>query len=358
MPRRQTPRLSDALAQYLQIRSAHVAPSTLANDQALLRKFCREVGDPQTHLLTAQHVELWFVGEAARQKASSYNKVRTRVRGFLDFCTRRGWLTSDPLAEVRTRRVPQADRLRLSRAQIRALIECTDNPRDRAMLATACNTGLRASDLVALRVRDVDLDAGVICVVIKKTGDVDRLPITSDLDSELRSWLTWYSERLSLLDKVLEPESLLFPALGYNNVRHGRKIHLYGDPQVHRPLAHPARVVQRALERIDIHVVTGEGFHTLRRSVGRLVFEQASESGHDAALRLTAALLGHKSTQTTEGYIGVSADRRKRDELLKGKSFLDIAPTGRAQVIPLQRTASDAQPHLDATESRWPARQT
>lgn len=212
MPRRTTPKLSESLDQYLSIRAAHLAPTTLANDQALLRKFVREVGDPQTHLLTAQKVESWFAQEALRQKASSYNKVRTRVQGFTAFCTRRGWLTSDPLAEVRTRRVQRVERLRLSANQLRELVANTDNPRDRAMLATACNTGLRASDLTGLRIGDVDLDGGLIRVAIKKTGDLDWLPITADLEPELRTYLRWYTEQR--MPNAVDLQDFLFPALG------------------------------------------------------------------------------------------------------------------------------------------------
>jgi hypothetical protein len=37
------------------------------------------------------------------------------------------------------------------------------------------------------------LDAGFIDVVIRKTGEVDEQPITSDLDLELRRWLVRYA---------------------------------------------------------------------------------------------------------------------------------------------------------------------
>ena len=190
MPRKTTPRLSEALAQYMTNRRTYCAATTVSNDQALLRKFVREVGDRQVHLLNQTHVETWFARESERQMASSYNKVRTRVAGFIDFCQRRGWLTQDLLGEIRPRKVVQRERLRLSANQLRRMIETAENPRDRAMIAIGCNTGLRSSDIVRLRIRDVDLDQGVLRVRVKKTGKVDELPITSDLDPELRAWLS------------------------------------------------------------------------------------------------------------------------------------------------------------------------
>lgn len=323
MPRRTTPRLSEALVSYERIRAATYARSTILNDHSVLTRFLQGVGDPQCHLLESVACEEWFAGEAERQLPTSYNKVRVRVLAFLAFCTRRGWLDGDPMAEVRKRRTQaRRPRLQLTGEQLRRMIETTANPRDRAMLSCGANTGLRSSDLCALRVGDIDQDQGYINIVIQKTQEADRLPITVDLDQELRRWLRWYTERLAILGVPLEKDMRLFPALGHCNVRRNGVMEQYGDPQPYRALVHPARVVHRGLERIGITETSGEGFHTLRRSVGRLVFEQASAEGHDASLRIAAAVLGHKNVATTEIYLGVSHDRVKRDAMLKGRSFL------------------------------------
>jgi integrase len=319
MARRTTPHLSEAVEQYQRTRAVHVARSTLINDQSVLRRFVEGVNDPQVHLLTPERAEAWFATEAGRQSASSYNKVLQRVRGLLGFCQRRGWLAHDPLSELRPRPVPRKDRLQLSVSQLRALVECTENPRDRAIIATSVNTGLRASDLVALRIRDVDLDEGWLRTTIQKTNDVDRLPITSDLDAELRRWLSYYTERLAAHGQRLESDARLFPSLGSCNTVRGQ---VWGDPKPYVPANRPSAIVHRALMRIGIFETSQEGFHTIRRSVGRQVFELALESGHDGALRTAAALLGHKSTATTEIYLGIQSDRMKRDALLRGKSLL------------------------------------
>jgi integrase len=335
MPRKTSPKLSEALEQYMKIRATHVAPSTLANDQSVLRKFVREVGDPAVHLLEPAVVEAWFAEVAVWQQPSSFNKIRTRVNNFTAFCTRRGWLTSDPMGEVRPRKVVKRERLHLSTQEMQDLIEKTDNPRDRGMLALACNTGLRSSDITALTIGNVDLDQGLLSVSVQKTGEFDRLPITSDLDTELRRWLGWYAERMAWIGEKLEPDYLLFPAMGHRNVRRNGKVQWWGDPQPFQKLTHPAQVVQRALQRIDVYSTAHEGFHTLRRSLGTAFFKHAADRGHDSALRLTAAMLGHKNTATTEIYLSLSHDRVQRDELLKGKSLFATEP--KDNVIPLRR---------------------
>lgn len=334
MPRRQTPRLSEALTKYMTNR-AHLAATTQQNDGLMLAKFCREVGDVQVHQLTAPIVEDWFGLEASRTQASSYNKTRARVAQFCRFLQRRGWLDDDPMEAVPRRRVSRPERRRLTARQLRQLIEQTTNERDRIALAVGANLALRASDIIKLQVGDVDLDQGLVHVRTQKTGDEDYLPITSDLERELRRWLTYYAERLQMLGMPIQPDMLLVPALGHNFVRCGTKVEKYGDPKPYTRVQSPAKIVHRALTRIGVTELKGEGFHSLRRSTARLLFDQASDAGHDGALRITAALLQHRDVATTQTYLGVSADRRRRDELLRGRSLLGSEATD-ATVTPLR----------------------
>lgn len=340
MPRKQTPRLSAALVEYETIRRSRLAQSTLQNDHSVLARFIQGVGDPQAHLLTPRAVELYFAQESARQMASSFNKVRTRVGLFMKFLQRRGWIDADPLAEVAPRQVTRRERLRLSADELREVIEGAERARDRAFLAVAIHTALRKSDVCAIRLRDVDLDAGLIHVVTKKTKLVDALPITQELDAELRRWLRVYSGYIAEQQQMfperghqLGPDSFLLPPYwdeGYTGAR-------WVSPD--RQITHSERIVQAALRRIGHTETKGEGVHTLRRSTARHLFETASTEGHDSALRTTAALLGHKSVTTTEGYLGVSLDRQKRDALLRGRSFLGPVPPTSGKVVPIRRTS-------------------
>lgn len=332
MPRRETPKLSEALSEYEVIRGANLASTTLQNDHSVLMRFIEGVGDPQAHLLSARTVELYFAQEAGRQAASSFNKVRTRVGMFMKFLQRRGWLGADPLAEISTRRVIRRERLRLSAAEVREAIEGAERPRDRAFLSVAVHTALRACDLTGLKVGDVDLDEGLIHVLIQKTGHEDFLPITAELDAELRRWLTVYADQLASQGTQLTADCFLLPPFWSEGYTGAKRV----SPD--RRLSHPARIVQDALGRLG-YETKGEGVHTFRRSTARLLFEHASSEGHDGALRVAAALLGHKSTVTTEGYLGINADRIKRDKMLRGRSFLSPTPGASGNVVPLRRSS-------------------
>lgn len=94
-----------------------------------------------------EHFFLGPGGLAEEMAASSYNKVLSRIETFFAFCRRRGWIKGDPLAEVRRLPVTRRERLRLSPHELLRLLEVATHPRDRGVLAVACNTALRAGEI-------------------------------------------------------------------------------------------------------------------------------------------------------------------------------------------------------------------
>lgn len=313
MPRKHTPLLSEALDDYLSIRSTHLAKASLDNDRSQLRQFVKGMGDCRVGALTPQRVEAWFIDEAARQQASSYNKVRQRVKGYLDFLTSRGWLDGDPLAMVRKRSVVRRERLRLSAEELLELPDYTDNPRDKAIIILACNTAMRASEIRGLRVRDLDIANGWLRVRVEKSSKEDTMPLTREAWDAMREWVRWYEDKVY---SGLEPDDFLFPSRVVGNGKFGFYL------QTDKPIVKMAAIVQKAMIAAGHTIERGEGVHTLRRSVARVFFDQQCRAGHDAALRMTSALLHHSSTQVTEVYLGLQHERLSRDEVLRGKRFL------------------------------------
>lgn len=337
---RQTPLVAEALDEYIQTR-VHLAANTLLNDRSVLNGFVRFLGAIQVGHLTPRHIEAYFIGPTGiihRMNDQSYNKCVQRVSGFVRFCHQRGYNRQPLMANIRPRRVFKRDRLRLSPAQMLRMLEVTHDPRDRAMLAVAINTALRAGELTAIRIRDVNLDAGTLHVTISKSGFEDHMPISADLDGELRRWLVEYQ---AALGRPVPLDAYLFPA---RRPPHGLRLGQPGEAQRHprggelRPevqLKHPARVVQRALTQLGLEIEAGEGFHTLRRSAARAFFDGMAAAGHDEALRMTSAFLHHSSTQVTEGYLGLAHERVKRDAALRGEAFLS-AMVNQEKVTPLR----------------------
>lgn len=344
MPRRTSPTLTEALAEYIEVRSTYLAPTTLANDRSVLTVFIRGIGaDTQAHELSARKAELYFAGEAKRQMESSYNKTRSRVAQFVQFLMARRWLDSDPLTMIRPRRVTKTVHLRLSVAEMLALPSHTRTERDKAFILLATNTALRAQDMTSLRVRDVDLQGGWLNVMISKTKREDVMPISTELDAALRQWFIDYEADAG----PLQGEWFLFPQ---REPGHGRFIqekgklggtyqfHQYGSLLPTKQMKNPADIVQRALGDAGIKFQKGEGCHTLRRSVARAFFDARVTEGYDGALRATSALLHHANSAITEHYLGLSTEKLGRDKALRGKPFL-TAMIDLENVTPIRATS-------------------
>lgn len=341
MARRTTPTVREAVDKYLALRKAKFALDTWINDRSQLRRFESAVGGHrQMHTLTPEDVEeFFFTGVAPlceQMAASSFNKVRSRVATWLEFCRRRGMIDTDLMAEVGRLKVVKRDRLRLSPSELIALPSYAPTLRDQTMILLAANTALRAGEICRLKVRDLDLAGGWLRVQVQKSQLEDVMPVSTELDAALRLWLTEYTEQAGTLDG----EWFLFPGRAPGRNRY-RKIdgvlsatYEHGPLKPAVPIGKPALIVQRALKEAGITIEPGEGLHTVRRSVARAFFDHNVARGYDAALRATSALLHHSSTQVTEQYLGLSSEKLHRDDVLRGQRFL-TAMVDRANVFRL-----------------------
>ncbi len=136
------------------------------------------------------------------------------------------------------------------------------------------NTGLRISDILKLRVKDV-ASRDHITMTEQKTGKPKRFPLNSMLQKELKT----YIEQHSLTD-----EDYLFT---------GRK----GSKPITRIQAY--RVLNDAAKDIGLEEI---GTHTLRKTFGYHFYKQY----HDVVL--LQRIYNHASPSITLRYIGINDD--------------------------------------------------
>lgn len=324
--------LFQAVEAYVDLRRTQCAHATVINESSALWRFARSVGNIQVRHLGQHHAEAWFTGRSGLPrtltKPASFNYNRRRLSLFFKYCAAKGWLRSDPLTNIRAQPIPRTERLRLAPDQLLALLDTPASPRDRAFLAVAINTAARAGEITGLLVGDVDLAGGNLLLRITKTDEEDLMPITADLDAELRSWLTIYATGLG---SPLTPAARLFPAYSgprwaYSTGAEGEKVKrtIAGTWRPTEPLQGPAGIVHSALRALG-YPTKGEGVHTIRRSVARYYFDSRAADGYDSALRATSSLLHHRNSATTETYLGLSQEKRRRDETMRGRPFLSAA---------------------------------
>ena len=232
------------------------------------------------------------------------NATITGLKFFFDVTLGRGEL----MAKMQTVRVPQKLPVVLSRDEAARLIAAAPNLKSQTALSVAYGTGLRVSEVISLKVTDVDSKRMTLRVEQGK-GRKDRYAMLSPVLLErLRAW--W---RLAHAQGKMLPNGWLFPGL---------------DPM--DPLT--ARQLNRAINiaaetaRIDKRV----SMHTLRHSFATHLLEQKVD------IRVIQVMLGHKKLETTSIYTHVATEllREVVSPLEKVRPTPPTIPTRATQATP------------------------
>lgn len=331
--------LSDAIEDFERFRrSQDIKKGTLRSHNTVLRRFLTVTGNIYCDKIGDRHVTAYFEEASKTRQPQSLRNDHVALNLFFQWCrhTKRMAVDNDPMYGRRKPRLAKRERNRLNMSEFAALLDAAEarSPRDRAAVATILYTLVRDQEAADLRIRDVNLEAGEITVRIFKTGEEDRMPISAELDDELRRWLSIYTAEVG----PLLPHYYLLPA---------RRVGFERDPDTSRfstvaySLLRPERKIIRmgtiitpVLEDIGFPVVTtegkrcGEGAHTIRRSGARALFDNLvampfNEREADP-IRTVQAMLHHKSLQQTEEYIGARPDRMSRDRIIRGRKMYSI----------------------------------
>jgi site-specific recombinase XerD len=202
------------------------------------------------------------------------NANASALRFFFKVTLKRSDLADEVVSAREPRRLP----IVLSPKEVGRLLNSATNIKHRALLSLAYATGLRASEVVSLKLTDIDRERMVIRVEQGK-GKKDRYVMLSpNLLELLRQW--WRAARKKGWMPPCQP--WLFPSY--------RGRHTSGC-QLHR-------IVRLAAGRAGI--IKRVGVHTLRHSFATHLLEQKTD------IRVIQALLGHKKLDTTALYTRVA----------------------------------------------------
>lgn len=315
--------LSDAIDEYLASRRAQgLAKNTLRNNTIDLKHLLTSVGNIYTENIDGRHIDATFAALASRRGPAALNNTHATYTAFFRWCRQRRYMPrdGDPMEGRRLRRVQKRTRHRVPLAKFPALLDAAKEPRDRMIIALGLYTFLRQSEMASIKLADVDLDSGELSVTIHKTGEADVMPISAELDREIRRWYLAYQEAAG----PLQPDWNLIPGR-YVTHRHRNALgQIYKvDFRLYptRTCRRMHEVIRPALEAVGIPTTdeegrhTGEGIHTLRRSGARALFDELQTRGYDGAGRATQTWLHHKSFAVTERYLGIDLDKKRRDEV-------------------------------------------
>ncbi len=224
--------------------------------------------------------------------SSTLNATITGLKFFFEVTVDRPEAMKKMHHVYQPRRLPEI----LSLEEVTRLLEAAGSLKYQAALGVAYGAGLRASEVVHLKVSDIDSDRMVIRVEQGK-GKRDRYAMLSPaLLKILRAW--WREGRAK---RKLLPGGWLFP--GQNPV----------NPLSARQLSRAFHLARTAAE-IDKRV----SLHSLRHAFATHLLE------HHEDIRIIQVLLGHKKIENTARYSHVAA--KLLCEVKGPLEYLDIPP--------------------------------
>lgn len=258
------------------LRMRKLSPKTQSAYIRAVRNFTKYLGrSPDTATVDdLRNYQLHLVD--AGTSPMSLNAAIIGLKFFFDVTLDRGEL----MAKMRPVRIPQTLPVVLSKEEVGRLIAACSNLKHQTALSLAYGTGLRASEVSALKVGDIDSERMTLRVEQGK-GRKDRYAMLSPVLLErLRVW--WKVARAQ--GKMLDG-GWLFPGLDpvdpISTRQLNRAIHAAAD-----------------LAGIDKRV----SMHTLRHSFATHLLEQKVD------IRIIQVLLGHKKLDTTAIYTQVATD--------------------------------------------------
>jgi len=246
----------------------NLSPATQRSYLHAVSRFSAYFGKSPDHL-SLEDVRTYQVHLAGKEVAwATLNQVVCALRFFYGVT-----LGNDSVPErIPYARTPKSLPVILSADEVTRFLESVSSLKCRVALTTAYSAGLRVSEVVGIRIGDIDSDRMVIHVRHGK-GDRDRYVM---LSGQLLSILRAYWKRA-------HPKHYLFPGRDDD--------HPLQQTTLHAACRSAAKAAGLG-KRVTVHI--------LRHSFATHLLEQGAD------IRIIQALLGHRSLSTTARYTQVS----------------------------------------------------
>jgi site-specific recombinase XerD len=259
-----------------------------ANDLRDLGSFLADRGIARVADVSLPHLEAYMAELDHRgHKPATRNRKTHTIKTFFSFLERQGLIPNNPaLKLIPPRNLKREPRFLTEEEYTRLLRACSHNVRDAAIIEVYLQTGMRLSELVNLKVVDLELPARISrdpdntgqAHIRRKGGKLVTIPLNYKACQVLASWL-------KARPKVEQPEvfiSKFKTALSARAVQY---------------------VVAHYLHEAGI---TGASVHTLRHTMA------THHTARGTDLKTLQETLGHASLATTSIYVQLAKKAQKR----------------------------------------------
>ncbi len=267
-----------------------LSENTLGAYRADLLALSRRLDVRDVELVRADRADIldyiaWRVEAGAKPRSTA--RQLSSFRRFFRYLVREGMISDDPTAQIAMPKIGRALPQSLTQEEVESLLGAPNvsealGHRDRTMLEVLYATGVRVSELINLKLSQLNLNQGVLRIVGK--GDRERL---IPLGDEAQEWLKEFidGQRIEIL---LERQTeYLFPT---------RR----GDRMTRQAFWH---IIKRYAKKAGIAKHLSP--HTVRHAFATHLLNNGAD------LRVVQLLLGHSDLSTTQIYTHVARERMK-----------------------------------------------
>jgi len=267
-----------------------LSDNTLAAYKTDLKLFSAWVQKHQKTLLTTEPSDIsLYLADRLAQGISARSSARflSSLKRFYTFSIREGTMVEDPTAIIEAPKLGRSLPSTLSEGDVEGLLNAPNTStalgyRDRAMLELLYASGLRVSELVGLKLSEINFRQGLVRVTGK--GNKDRLvPVGEEALIWLQAFINQW--RLDILGS--KKTDFVFPTNRGRGMT--RQAFWY--------------VIQRYTAKAGINKKISP--HTLRHAFATHLLN------HGADLRVVQMLLGHSDLSTTQIYTHIAKERLK-----------------------------------------------
>jgi integrase/recombinase XerD len=284
--------LPPLLNEYCEYRRAHagVAETTVTRDVDTVQRFLQYLRRRRRLL---NNVALIDIDGFIRKSAERLSKAKvadlcSSLRAFLKFLHATGRLRTDLASGVMAPRFRASERppRTLPWQDVRRILQAIrrskpPGKRDYAMLLLLATYGLGAAEVLALRLEDVDWQAGILRAWRPKTKVRIELPLLPPVAKALTSYLRWERPPAKGTARLFLSEKMPYEPITSGAIRH--RIRLY---------AGQAGVAAKVI-----------GAHAFRHG------HASRQVDAGANLKVVSEILGHRSSSSTSVYVRVALKR-------------------------------------------------
>jgi integrase len=311
IPAREVPLFSKVAKDWLKQKKPNLRETTWEVCEGHVNNHFKDLNNMKVNRITTATVEKYITDRQTQgMNISTLRKVLVTLNQILKYAARHRYVDHNPLNDAERPRSPgneseeQGEVMVLEEAQVKALLEKTEDPKYRMLFMLAIFTGARQGELLGLKWEDIDLKSGE--VHFKRTFNNGRFfapktrksnrtltlgPVTL---TELKKW------RLACPKNEL---NLLFPNEAGEPLDHHNMVRRYFKP---------------ALDKAELPAIR---FHDLRHTYASIRLDQGDSIGE------VSEDLGH-STPTVTLNVYTHKFRRNNKEAAKRLEKSILGGTG------------------------------